>query len=164
MEITHRDASGMKVGGKSLTTLEQVPIPEVSVRQKKIFAILCADAALRLSIQDMPPKALENLAKWRQWRDDYMSDRKSAILAGSAVIYAFSASHEVKGSDPHYIARVHSIRAAGEAARAASVNFDGGFIASAASFAASLAANAANLYNSPLDLAAIAKQAIELGR
>lgn len=91
MAITHRDKSDMKIGGRSLTTLEQLELPSVSTRQRVIFAILCADAAIDLTVKHMPPKALEELVKWRQWRDDYIAGKTSVKAANAAYAAAYAA-------------------------------------------------------------------------
>jgi hypothetical protein len=138
MDITHRDNSDMKVGGKSLTTDKQIPLPDISTRQRVIFAILCADAVLDLSAKHMPPKAIEKLADWRRWRDDYISGK---IPANAARAAARAAAY------------------AADAARAAADADYAAYAARAAAYAADAAAK-----NPSLDLADIARRAIELGK
>ncbi len=74
---------GLKVGCVTLTTLKQIPLPEVARDQKIKFAILCA---LEIPQSD----------KFKQWAANWLSGKdrteKAAAAASAADAYAASAA------------------------------------------------------------------------
>jgi hypothetical protein len=168
MDITHRDNGDLKVGGKSFTTTKQMKPPEISTRQRVIFALLCADEALELTTAHMPPKALEKLAEWRRWRDDYISGKTSASSAASAAEVAAEVARTVCAA-----AAAAAYAAAAAAYAAAEIARTVYAAAASAAYAAEVArtahvartaADAAEAAAARIDLAEIARRAIKLGK
>ena len=71
---------GLKVGVKRLTTIRQIPLPDVSDEQRIKFGILCA-------------KRVCKDKKWNSWADNWLSgqDRSTAAAAAAAAYAAFAA-------------------------------------------------------------------------
>jgi len=131
------DDHGLKVGCISLTTLRELPLPEVALDQRVRFAILCA-------IRDYSEP------RWLAWAEGWLSgaDRTAAAAAGAwfaarAAATAWAAAEEAAW------AAVWAARAAATAwAAAAEEAAAAGAVAAAASAAVDL------------DLAAIAQEAV----
>ena len=67
------DDHGLKVGVKTLTTIEEMPLPVVTLEQRVKFAILCA-------------KHVCKDKKWNRWANKWLSgeDRSAAAAAWAA--------------------------------------------------------------------------------
>jgi len=132
------DDHGLKVGCISLTTLRELPLPEVALDQRVRFAILCA-------IRDYSEP------RWLAWAEGWLSgaDRTAAAAAGAwfaarAAATAWAAAAEEAAAEAALAAK--AAREAREAAREAAAA--AGAVAAAASAAVDL------------DLAAIAQEAV----
>ena len=72
----------LKSGCKTLTTIKEIPLPEVSVTQKIAFAILCA-------------KEVCKDEKWNSWADKWLSgedrSKETAYAAANAAAAAYAA-------------------------------------------------------------------------
>ena len=119
------DDHGLKVGVKTLTTIEEIPLPIVTAEQRVKFAILCA-------------KQVCKDEKWNTWADKWLSgeDRTEAAAAEWAAEAAEWAAEAAAAA-----------AVAAEAAEAA----EAGWAAEAAVAAAARA---------PIDLIALAEQAV----
>jgi hypothetical protein len=150
MEITHRDG-GLKVGGQQLTTLNEIPLPVISNRQRVIFAILCARKVIELNSASMNKTAMTQLLKWEKWAQGFIDGDDTAEAAARAAEAAAWAA-----------ARAAAEAAAWAAARAARAAWAA---AEAAAWAAARAAEAAAwaAAEADFDLVEIAKEAIRLG-
>ena len=73
----------LKSGCKTLTTIEEIPLPEISMTQKIAFGILCA-------------KEVFKNKEWNLWADKWLSGedrtKKSASAAAYAAAYAAAAA------------------------------------------------------------------------
>lgn len=63
--------SGLKVGGRSLTTIKKIPLPILTREQKVIFAILCA-------------KSVYKNPSYLRWADNYISGKDRTYAAANA--------------------------------------------------------------------------------
>ena len=113
---------GTKVGCKSLTTLKEVTLPELTTEQRVKIAILCA-------------KEVYKEKKWNEWADGWLSGKRSRELAldacvatradANAAYYAASAAYDYDCdfdfADDYIAADAY---AAGYAARAAAASSD----------------------------------------
>jgi len=132
------DDHGLKVGCISLTTLRELPLPEVALDQRVRFAILCAIRGY-------------SEPRWLAWAEGWLSgaDRTAAAAAGAwfaarAAATAWAAAAEEAAAEAALAAK--AAREAREAAREAAAA--AGAVAAAASAAVDL------------DLAAIAQEAV----
>lgn len=101
MEITHTDG-GLKVGGRTMTTIAEIPLPRITNRQRVAFANLCARAALEAA--------------------DYAAAR-AADYAARAAARADCADYFAHAAEcANYAA--HAACHAAHAARAAPLDFD----------------------------------------
>jgi len=74
----------LKSGCKTLTTIKEIPVPEISLTQKIAFGILCV-------------KEIFNDEKWNLWADKWLSgedrsERSANIAAYAAAVYAADAA------------------------------------------------------------------------
>ena len=116
---------GLKVGCKKLTTLKEIPLPEITNNQRIRFAILCA---LEVYLD----------GAFINWANDWLSGVDRSANAANAAAYAANAAVNAAAS-----------AAANAAASAAA------YAANAAASAASAAASAANAANAAAYAAAI---------
>jgi len=137
-EIALREGQ-LKCGCVSLTTVREIPLPEVTTEQRVRFAILCA-------------KAVSRDAEWNKWADKWLrgEDRSKAGAARAA-----------RAADAAAAARAATwaawaVEAAGAARRAARA---AARAAEAGALAAEAGAGAAAV--EALDLCALAKKAVE---
>lgn len=65
------DDHGLKVGVKTLTTIEEIPLPVVTTEQRVKFAILCA-------------KQVCKDEKWNDWADKWLSGEDRAAAEAAA--------------------------------------------------------------------------------
>ena len=73
-----KDDHGLKLGCTSLTTLREIPLPQVTNEQRVRFGILCALAVKR---------PWKGRARWRRWAEAWLQgDRDS----NAAVYYAYA--------------------------------------------------------------------------
>ena len=150
-KITHDD--GTKLGSKKLTTIRQVPMPTITYRQKVIFAILCAEAAIDLV--DMPFEAKNHLKLWREWVAGYKAGNRAAYAAAArAYAAAYAAAARAYAADDAAYAAAYAARAAAYAAD------DAAYAADAAAYAAARAADYA-ARAAKLDLISLVEQAME---
>jgi len=68
----------LKSGCKKLTTIRQIPLPEVTTNQKIAFGILCA-------------KEVCKDVKWNRWADNWLSNVDRSIAAADAIAAAAAA-------------------------------------------------------------------------
>ena len=169
-QITHDD--GTKLGSKELTTIKQMPLPAITIRQRVIFAILCAEAAIVLV--NMPFEAQKHIELWQAWAKNYknrsaarnassaaaVAARDAADYAASAAAYAASAVRAADYVADYAAARaaIYAVRAADYAARAADYAASAASAASAAIYAASAADCAVRA--AKLDLISLVEQAM----
>ncbi len=123
-----------KVGCTTLTTLREIPVPEVTLQQRIRFGILCALAVRR---------RWRGRKKWERWAKAWLdgSDRSAASSAAASSAAASSAAASSAASAAAYAAATAA--------------------ATAAAYAACAACAAAASVDAHLDLAAIARQAVE---
>ena len=95
---------GLKVGVKTLTTIEEIPLPAVTTEQRVKFAILCA-------------KQVCKDEKWNAWADKWLSgeDRTAAAAAAAAEAAAEARAAAAAAA----VEAAAAARAAARAARAA---------------------------------------------
>ena len=124
--ITKNDR-GLKVGGISLTTIEEMPLPNITTHQRILFAFLCVE---KLQIPGWD-KCVE-LVRSR----DYAAADAAANAAANAAYAAYAAA------DAAYAA-AEAARAARAAARVADAAYAAAEAARAAAYAAAFAAHAA---------------------
>ena len=81
-------SDGLKVGCKALTTVKQIPIPELSVEQKIRFAILCA-------------KVICSDSAWNEWADNWLSgkDRTKAAARTAARTATWAAARAAEAAE-----------------------------------------------------------------
>jgi hypothetical protein len=151
------DNTGLVIGCSNLTTLEEIPLPEISSNQRIAFAILCAREA-------------ETSPEWRRWADSWLSgeDRAYTSATGAttdASAYASSAAF-VTSSRPA-LGAIFAAHYAACAAGTASVT-DSPYLTPfptptpiycTGAYAAAAAALCAS-YHSAFDLIAVAKNAM----
>ena len=125
------DDHGLKVGVKTLTTIEEMPLPVVTLEQRVKFAILCA-------------KHVCKDKKWNRWANKWLSGEDRSAAAAEAAEAAAIAGH------------VATARAA-EAARAAAAEVEAQV--AWAAWEAAEAAAAAAAWAAPIDLIALAERA-----
>jgi len=80
------DSDGLKQGHKSATMLREVPMPQPTLRQRVVFAILCARA--------VPNR--KRVPEWESWADCYLANATSAAhaeCAANTAMYAASMTH-----------------------------------------------------------------------
>ena len=109
------DDRGLKVGVKTLTTIEEIPLPVVTIEQRVKFAILCA-------------KQVYKDKQWNEWADKWLSGEDRSARAARAAEAAWAARAAAR---------------AAEAARAAARAAEAAWAARAAAEAAAEAAEAA---------------------
>lgn len=133
---------GTKVGCISLTTLRQIPIPEIRIDQRIKFAIQCA-------------KHVYKDERWNSWANDWLSGKdRSMYAAADAAADATRAT-----ADAAAIRTADAIRATSAAAYAANAAAD----AHTAVIRAASAANAITYAaNADADVAFIAEIAAQL--
>ena len=81
------DDSGLKVGCRTLTTLREIPLPQITTTQRVRFGILCA---MEVCQDD----------SWRAWADRWLSGEDRSVSAAAAyaadaaraALYAVSAA------------------------------------------------------------------------
>jgi hypothetical protein len=98
---------GLKVGTRSLTTIREIPIPKITIKQKIRFAIFCA-------------MAVYNDTTWTDWAKQWLSGkgRSADAAAGAAeAAEAEAAARAAKAARAGYAAAAYA-EAAAEAARA----------------------------------------------
>jgi hypothetical protein len=66
----------LKSGCKTLTTIKEIPLPEVSITQKIAFGILCA-------------KEVDKDETWNKWADKWLSGENRTVESADAA-YAYS--------------------------------------------------------------------------
>ena len=95
----------LKSGCKTLTTIKEIPLPEISDVQKIAFGILCG-------------KEVYKDEKWNLWADKWLSgeDRTTKTAAAS---HATAASHASASAASAYAAAYDAAAAAGNAAASA---------------------------------------------
>ena len=104
----------LKSGSKTLTTLKEIPLPEISLIQKVAFGILCAK------------KVCKN-KEWNAWADKWLSGvdrtKKSAKYAANVAADAasYAASYNASYNAAYYAA---SYAAKTAAAKNPKINFD----------------------------------------
>ena len=101
------DDHGLKVGVKTLTTIEEIPLPIVTAEQRVKFAILCA-------------KQVCKDEKWNTWADKWLSgeDRTEAAAGRAAQAAGRAAGWAVEAAEVAAVA-AEAAEAAAEAAVAA---------------------------------------------
>ena len=101
---------GLKVGCKSLTTIKELPVPEITIEQKVKFAIYC-------SLEVYKEKSFV------KWAEDWLSgkDRNKDAAAYAAAAYAAAAAdaYAAAAAADAAAARAAAYAAAAAAARAA---------------------------------------------
>lgn len=134
IDCTDKD---LKIGSTSLTTVREVPLPDMTIRHQVIFAILCAEktqqATKHLTSGTLPwqIKYNEKMSIFNEWASEYKQGKAMAVNAANAANAAYAAS------------------------AASAVN-----AANAASAAASAAYAAASAAPQGLNLVAIAEEAL----
>lgn len=177
MEVRYSD-KGLKIGGKTLTTVAEIPVPEVTVRQRVIFAVLCAKASF--GIVDAPPsafflrqdsravEAMKRRKAWEDWAEAYMEGKAEALTARAANAAANAANAAYAAHASAHAVEADAARAAYAAAYAANAAAYAYYAAHAsAARAADYAANAAAYAveaASPLDLHNLVARAMDLGK
>ena len=79
--VVEKSDKGLKVGCKTLTTIREIPLPEISSNQRIAFAILCTKEVC----QDK---------KWNLWADKWLSgEGRSPSLVGIVANTAYYAAH-----------------------------------------------------------------------
>ena len=82
----------LKSGSKTLTTIRQIPLPEISPTQKIAFGIYCA-------------KEVCFDEKWNLWADRWLSgEDRTQKSASAAATYAFAASAAASADAVYYYA------------------------------------------------------------
>ena len=132
---------GLKVGTKSLTTIENVPLPEVTTEQRVKFGILCA-----LQVCKEP--------KFITWAEGWLSGDWSEAAAAAAEAAARAVWVAAEAAEAAQAAAAEAAAAEAEAAQAAA------WAARAARAAARAAVWAAEAAAAPIDLQAIAEEAL----
>jgi hypothetical protein len=122
---TVEKTDGLKVGCTELTTIKQIPLPQITPKQRAKFANLVADYIVKLYCRHCDISSVETLAK--HWLDG--TDRSSASAASYAATAHASAASAAAAS---YAAT----------ASAASASYASAAAAATASYAASYAATA----------------------
>ena len=79
---------GLKIGSKWQKPIELIPLPEITARERTVFAILCAKSISHLL--DAP------IEQWDDWANSYLNDSNSpdaraADAAANAAAYANAA-------------------------------------------------------------------------
>jgi len=157
-EIAIRDGQ-LKCGCKTLTTIREIPLPEITAEMRVRFAILCAREALTAA--DAACKA------WNAWADKWLSgEDRSAAAAAKAAAAAAKAAYDATGAArAAYDAAAWAAEAAEAAAASAYAAYRASWAAArSVQWAAKAAASAA--YRASLaaaccgmDLVAIAEKA-----
>lgn len=124
------DDHGLKVGVKTLTTIEEIPLPVVTTEQRVKFAILCAKQGCKDE-------------KWNAWADKWLSGEDRS--AGSAAVARWA---------------TWAVAAVAESAVAAAAAAESAAAAAGGAAAADAAAVAVVRVAAPIDLIALAEQAV----
>jgi hypothetical protein len=164
--------NGLKVGGKCLTTVREISLPNVTLEQRVIFAILCVKSVFG-----------GKSAEWDKWAEDYISGKNRAAHA-AAYDAARAAADAARAADAYpadaypadAYAAADAARAAAAAARAAhaaaaraahaaaraadAVAYVAAAAAARAAAARAAAARAAAAYE--FDIVDIARQALKM--
>jgi len=135
------DDNGLKIGFKTMTLLEEIELPKITLAQKVAFALLCA-------------KAINKDPKWNEWADNWLAGKdRSEEEARSAADAAEANAAEAAAWAAAWAAR--AARAAMSAAMSAATMAVNEVEAEAA-----VVAEAAARAMEPIDLIAIACSAI----
>ena len=136
---------GLKVGCVTLKLGIQIPLPTITIRQRVIFAILCARAVGFVN------------SVWDEWADAYINKTKSKYAAA----YATTAAATAATTYATYAAATAATYAATAATYAATTYAT--YAATNAATAATYAARATNASHQTFNLISIAEQAIKMG-
>jgi hypothetical protein len=139
---------GLKVGCASLTTLHEMPVPQVTTEQLVRFAVLCS---LTLKTR------WKGKAAYRRWANAWLDGTDRSEAAARAAAWAARAAARVAARAAREAARAaaaEAARAAAEAAEAAA------WAAEAAAGAAEEARAAAEAAEADIDLIALAHEAV----
>jgi len=113
VERIDKSDKNLKVGAVSLTTIREIPLPVFTPRQRVVFAVLCAKAALT-GLKHPTTSFTENINTFSNWAEKYLSDS-----ADSAAYAAYAAADAA--ADAAYAAAYAAARTAARTARAAIV-------------------------------------------
>ena len=138
-----KEDRGLKVGCKKLTTLKEIPLPEITNSQRVLFAILCA---LEVCLD----------GAFIKWANDWLSgvDRSAYAAANAANAAAYAAYAAADAAN----AVANAAANAAKAANAADAVADA--VANAAAYAAAYAAKAANAADAGINFIEILEKAI----
>ena len=76
-EIGLRDCGQIKCGCKTLTTVREIPLPEITADMRARFAILCAQHV-----------CLCSCSAWKAWADKWLSGEDRSVEAAKAAAWA----------------------------------------------------------------------------
>jgi hypothetical protein len=101
-----KDDRGLKIGFAKLTTIKELPLPEVTITQRVAFGILCT-----LEVEESPG--------WRKWAKRWLSgtDRSRAAAYAAYAAYAAAAA-DAYAADAAYTAAAAAAAADAAAADA----------------------------------------------
>lgn len=137
-EIVMNDR-GLKVGCRTLTTIEEMPLPVLTTEQRVRFAILCA-----MQVCDSP--------KWRLWAERWLSGQSRSTMAARAAARVAAAEPTAKRIEVAW-----AVARAAACGTEAAVGVDAAWASlTAPAWTAGAAANAAEY----IDLIAIAERAM----
>jgi len=142
-EVGLRDTGQLKCGCKTLTTIREIPLPEITEEMRARFAILCAKEV-----------CLCSCSTWKAWANKWLSGEDRSVEAAKAAARAAWAAEDAAA------AAAAAARAARAAWAAAAWAAEAAYRPSWAAKAAALTAWAAELAACcGMDLAAIAENA-----
>lgn len=127
--------NGLKFGTTELTTIKEIPLPEITITQKIKFAILCA-------------KEVYANPTWNKWADNWLSGKdRSAESAARVVgvVWAISEESVASAESAAMAARAISEESVASAASAASVGWAASVASVESAESAEWAASVANL-------------------
>jgi hypothetical protein len=127
----------VKSGCKTLTTIKQIPLPEVTLTQKIAFAILCA-------------KEIYKDENWNKWADGWLNGKdRSSTAAYAAYATAYAANYAT--ADEAADAAIYAARDAAHSSKKANI----------AATTAAYAANYATRVGAKFNVVKIANEALK---